>query len=160
MNHLMICSSLDKKPEELNVPVTVVTTWHLPLLKSKLKWSIHLTKTPQALYPVILGCLRWYVSDLNIDYKCIGSQRNLCICTFFHLKGNFRIKGTVRWDLLCRWKKNPQTQSIRICSLKYHDRPVDLWKIWKKEGGGIIKISENPLFLQNETNLIQQIISQ
>lgn len=128
--------------------------------KKQIEMKYSSNKNTHALYPVILGCLRWYVSDLNIDYKCIGSQRNLCICTFFHLKGNFRIKGTVRWDLLCRWKKNPQTQSIRICSLKYHDRPVDLWKIWKKEGGGIIKISENPLFLQNETNLIQQIISQ
>lgn len=127
--------------------------------KKQIEMKYSSNKNTHALYPVILGCLRWYVSDLNIDYKCIGSQRNLCICTFFHLKGNFRIKGTVRWDLLCRWKKNPQTQSIRICSLKYHDRPVDL-AIWKKEGGGIIKISENPLFLQNETNLIQQIISQ
>lgn len=37
MNHLMVYSSLDKKPEELDGPVTVVTTWHLPLLKKQIE---------------------------------------------------------------------------------------------------------------------------
>lgn len=37
MNHLMVYSSLDKKPEELDGPVTVVTTWHLPLLKTQIE---------------------------------------------------------------------------------------------------------------------------
>lgn len=37
MNHLMVYPSLDKKPEELDGPVTVVTTWHLPLLKKQIE---------------------------------------------------------------------------------------------------------------------------
>lgn len=64
--------------------------------------------------------------------------KNLCICTFFHLKGtwNFKIKETVRWYLSHHWKKNhPQIQSVWICSLKYHDCPVDLATI--KRGVGV-----------------------
>lgn len=33
----MVYPSLDKKPEELDGPVTVVTTWHLPLLKKQIE---------------------------------------------------------------------------------------------------------------------------
>lgn len=35
MNHLMICSSLDKTPEELNVPVTVVINHLTPSVTKK-----------------------------------------------------------------------------------------------------------------------------
>lgn len=70
--------------------------------------------------------------------------KNLCICTFFHLKGtwNFKIKETVRWYLSHHWKKNhPQIQSVWIFSLKYHDCPVDLATTKKGVGGWHLHIS-------------------
>lgn len=70
--------------------------------------------------------------------------KNLCICTFFHLKGtwNFKIKETVRWYLSHHWKKNhPQIQSVWIFSLKYHDCPVDLATTKKGVGGWQLQIS-------------------
>lgn len=81
--------------------------------------------------------------------------KNLCICTFFHLKGtwNFKIKETVRWYLSHHWKKNhPQIQSVWIFSLKYHDCPVDLATTKNGVDGSSIKIFDNCIFLQNETN--------
>lgn len=70
--------------------------------------------------------------------------KNLCICTFFHLKGtwNFKIKETVRWYLSHHWKKNhPQIQSVWVFSLKYHDCPVDLATTKKGVGGWQLHIS-------------------